>query len=76
MGTLVPKEGCHSTSCNTLGQDGDITPAFSGVLSTGKNKKGPKSRQDGYTTPTFLGIPSAKHRGDFGKGPNLGKMAT
>ena len=42
----------------------------------GKNQTWPKSRQDGYITPTFLGVPNAQHRGKIRKGSNLSKMAT
>ena len=30
---------------------------------------GPKSRQDGYITPAFLGIPSAHHEEKIRSGP-------
>ena len=45
-------------------------------LARGENQKGPISRQSGYITPAFSGIPNAEQGEKIRNGPQVGTMAT
>ena len=54
-------------------------PCFLGApqrLARGENQKGPISRQSGYITPAFSGIPNAQQGEKIRNGPQVGIVAT